>query len=212
MATIHKYSIDLTRSVAWTHCEKGPLDLRPVTASHNAGYFDASIDFEAQSYHSTPTQGESESCWAPGYAEHDNHPVETIRADLMAVTMANISAKVVQGWLIEHNIAGLVWPTFMDTRLRPTCCLTLLLNRTVNAQTYQQLWLKLARDVFSKCIDPAQADCRYRFDYPRTPDDQSQLLRHDGHAFPVDYAISLDVITSEAIADYATTHAVYIRY
>lgn len=206
MATTNKYSIDLTRSVAWTHCEKGPLDLRPRTASENGDYRDACMDFEEFSFYPTPTH-----CWTPGYPEHANHATAPIRADLMAVTMANISAHVVHGWLIDHNITGLVWPTIMGTQLRPTCCLTILLNRTVGAHTYKQLWLKLARDVFAECIDPAQADCRYRFDYPRTHDDQLQLLRHDGHAFPVDYAISLDVITNEAIAHHAAKHAVYIE-
>lgn len=211
MATTNKFSIDLTRSVAWTRCPNGPLDLRPRTVSDCAGYLSASVEFEAESYHPIPAQGESMPCWTPGYVEQGNHAVATIRADLLAVTMANISAHAVHSWLIEHNIAGLVWPTIMDTLLRPTCCLTILLNSTVNAPTYQQLWTKLARDVFSECLDPAQADSRYRFDFPRTPDDESRLLRHDGHAFPVDYAIALDEITGEAIADYATTHAFYTQ-
>ena len=211
MATTHQFSIDLVRSVAWTHCENGPLDLRPETAADNAGYLDASIDFEAQSFHPMPTEGEPIPCWSPGYVEHATHAVATIRADLMAVTMAGITAHEVQGWLIKHNIAGMVWPTTANTQLRPTCCMTILLNRTVHEEAYKQVFQKLARDVFAECIDPTQADCRYRFDYPRTPNDQSQLLRHNGHAFPVDYAISLDVITSEAIADYAATQAVYIQ-
>jgi hypothetical protein len=214
MATTHEYSIDLVRNVAWTYCGNGPLDLRPYKGLDKANYFDACLDFEEQSFHPMPTQGESMHCWAPGYAEratHANHVVETIRADLLAVTMANISAEVVHSWLIEYNIAGLVWPTITSTLLRPTCCLTILLNRTVTAHTYKQLWLKLARDVFSERSDPAQADCRYRFDYPRILGDQSLLLRHDGHAFPVDYALTLDKITSHDIDDYATMHADYIR-
>lgn len=210
MATNHKYSKDLIRSVAWTSCEGGPLDLRPVTASDNSHYLDACIDFEEHSYYQPPTQGEPMPCWTPGYAERANRVMATICSDLLAVTMENVSPHEVLGWLIEHNIAGLVWPTIMDMQPRPACCLTLLLNRTVNAQTYQQLWLKLARDVFTDCLDSEQSDCRYRFHSPRTIDGQSQLLRHDGHAIPVDYVISRDAITSEAIADYAATHAVYI--
>jgi hypothetical protein len=210
MASTRKYNIDLVRNVAWTECADGPLGLRPITTPHSAGYLDASIDFEAQSYHRTPKHGEAVSYWTTGYVRLDGGDKTTICADLIALSMAGVSAGHAHRWLIAYDLAGLVWPTIADALTRPTCCIVLLLNRTVTEHTYKLLSLKLARDVFADLPDPAQADFRHRFDYPRMPSNESQLLRHNGNALPVDYAISLDSISGDAIGTYAAAHAEYI--
>lgn len=211
MNASRKHTKTLLRQVAWTDCERGPLGLRPSTTKHSAGYLDAFIDFEAQSYHSTPKHGEAVPSWTTGYVPYDGDDRTTICADLIALTMAGVSAGHAHRWLIAHNLAGLTWPTAADALTHPTCCIVLLLNRTVTEHTYKLLSLKLARDVFGGLPDPAQDDFRYRFDYPRTPTNESQLLRHNGNALPVDYAISLASISGDAIGTYAATRADYIQ-
>jgi hypothetical protein len=210
MATTRKYNMDLVRSVAWTEYADGPLGL-PIKTLHSAGYLDASVDFEAQSHHPTPKHGEAVPCWTTGYVRHDGGDRTTICADLIGLAMAGVSAGHAHRWLAAHNLTGIVWPTAADALTHPTCCVVLLLNRTVTEHTYKLLSLKLAREVFGGLPDPAQADFRHRFDYPRTPSNESQLLRHNGNALPVDYAISLDSISGDAIGTYAAAHAEYIQ-
>lgn len=211
MSNSRKYANPLTRHVAWSHCEDGPLDLLPTTTAHCSGYLDASIYYEEQSYHPTPKLGEVIPSWIPAYIEKGNGDKTTVQADLIALTINDVSADQVHRWLTAQNLAGMVWPTITDALTRPVCCVLLLLDGTVTEHTYKLLWLKLAREVFANLPDPAQADFRHRFDYPRTSTDVPQLLRHDGHALPVSYAFSLEAISVASITPDATTHISYTR-
>lgn len=205
MNASRKHTKTLLRHVAWTHCEGGPLDLRPITTAHRAGYLDASIDFEAQSYHPVPELGEAVPAWSPGYVAQENGDETQIGADLIALTLDGVSADLAYRWLVAHDLAGLTWPTIADAPTRPTCCIALLLDRTVNQYKYKLIWARLAREMVGDQFDPAQADPRHRFDYPRTPTNDSQLLRHDGQALPASYAFSLGAISVESIAAHAAT-------
>jgi len=195
MSNHRKHINALVRDVAWTHCPNGPLDLLPITApEYRAGYLDATGDFEAESYHPTPKFGESLPAWSPGYLHYQKGEVIGSQADLIALTSEGVSASQVHRWLVVHGLTGLVWPTTSSTRARPACCAVLLLASTVDQHRYTQLWLRLAADVFGNTCDPAQADFRHRFDYPRTPNHKSQLLRHDANALPASYGLTLDAI------------------
>lgn len=199
MSNHRKHIKALRRNVAWTHCDSGPLDLRPTTTEHRAGYLDASIDFEAQSFHSAPKFGEAVPSWSPGYITQKNGDVIKIGADLIALTSDCVSADKAYRWLVAHDLAGLVWPTIAATPTRPACCVVLLLDSTVNQNKYKQIWMKIACEMVGDQFDPAQADPRHRFDYPRTPTNDSQLLRHDGQAFPVSYEFAVGAISGEFI-------------
>ena len=206
-----KYANPLTRHVVWTHCEAGPLDVRPIAIADSAGYLAASRVFDEQSCHPTPKFGEVIPSWVPAYVKQGDGDKATVQADLIALTIDGVSADQAHCWLTAQNLAGLVWPTITDALTRPVCCVVLLLDGTVTENTYKLLWLKLAREVFANLPDPAQADFRHRFDYPRTPTDVPQLLRHDGHALPVSYAFSLEAISVASIAPDATAHTSHIQ-
>jgi hypothetical protein len=190
----------LRRNVAWTHCEGGPLDLRPTTTTHSSGYLDASIDFEAESCRLAPKFGETLACWSPGYLKHEKGKVIGICADLIALTSQGMSASQVYRWLITQGLTGLVWPTATSTRARPTSCAVLLLDSIVDQHWYKRIWLRLSAEVFGNTSDPAQADFRHRFEYPCTSNHKSRLLRHDAHALPASYGLILDAIGIEPIA------------
>jgi hypothetical protein len=197
----------LRRNAAWTHYKSGSLELRPTKTTHRAGYLDASRDFEAQSFHPVPKLGKAVPAWSPGYVAQENGDETKIGADLIALTMDGVSANQAYRWLVAEDLAGLTWPTIADSPTRPTCCLVLLLDRTVNQHDYKLIWAKLARETVGDQFAPEQADPRHRFDYPRTPTNDSQLLRYDGQALPASYALSLGAISGESIAPNTATRA-----
>jgi hypothetical protein len=199
MRNHRKHNNVLVRNVAWTHFDKGPFDLRPTTITHSSGYLDASIDFEAESYRPAPKFGESLACWSPGYLQHAKDEVVGIYADLIALTSQGLSAIQVYRWLVAQGLTGLVWPTAASTRARPTCCVVLLLDSSVEQDRYTRIWLRLSAEVFGNTADPVQADFRHRFEYPNMPNSKSQFLRHDAHALPASYGLLFDVIGSGQI-------------
>ena len=192
-----KFHESLLRNVVWTHCENGPLDLHPTATTHCTGYLDASIDFEAQSFHPAHGFDEVAPSWCPAYSRQETQGVSEIGADLIALTSEGISADQVYRWLVAQDLTGLVWPTSENTRFRPSCCIVLLLDSTANKHNYKRIWLRLAHEVFGNVTDSAQADFHYRFRYPRTSSNQSQLLRHDALALPTSYGLTLDAISAE---------------
>jgi len=202
-----KHAKALHRNVAWTHCKNGPLDLHPTTTTHRAGYLDASIDFEAESFHPAPKFGEAVPSWSPSYVEQENGDETKTGADLIAFTLDGVSADQAYRWLVAQDLAGLTWPTIADTPTRPTCCVVLLLDSTVTQHDYELIWTKLTRETVGDRFDPEQVDPRHRFDYPRTPTHDSQLLRHDGQALPASYAFSLGAIYDEFVALNTATRA-----
>lgn len=197
MNTSRNTEKNLLRQVAWTHCERGPLDLRPTKTNHPAGYLDATIDFEAQSCIPSPMRfvpvpsrvpGYFAS-WSPGYVDEDAKEDASERADLIVFTLDGVSANRAHRWLSAHNLAGMVWPATAATTNQPSCCIALLLERSVNAETYKLLWIRLAHEVFFDRAGQLQFDFRHRFHYPRAADNgDSQLLRHNGDSIPVVYA------------------------
>jgi len=191
-----KPSKTLLRNVVWTHCESGPLDLHPTATEHCSGYLDASMDFEAQSFHPAPKFDEITSSWSPAYARQETRGVSEIGADLIALTLGDVSTAQVYRWLVAKDLTGLVWPNNANTYSRPSCCIVLLLDSTVNQHDYKRIWLKLAREVFGNVTDSAQADFRYRFEYPRTSSNESRLLRHDAEALPTYYGLAPNAISA----------------
>lgn len=184
MSTTHKHSASLRRNVAWTHFKGGRLDLAPARTTHRAGCLDAFIDFEAQSYHRAPKSGETQPVWCPAYLKSNQANDSKVVADMIAFTLPGLSADCLQHWMIENNLTGLIWPIYIPLTSAASC-IVIQLDKTASARVYNKVWKTLAQDLFGNLSDPAQADCRYRFDYPQTHTDQSQLLSYEGHPLDV---------------------------
>lgn len=190
------------RLAALTYCPDGYNDLRPALVEPAASSLDFYADHYAHSHYTPPAVGATWPAWCPGYMENNQ-----LRADLIVFDLHGCSADHAHRSMIENNLAAFVHPTKSDSLTSPRCRLVILLNRPVNAPTYRLLWARMAREVFDNIPVPAHADCRHRFDYPRTVKGKSMMRHHDGNSLHVDGVLALASLAGPALGLVNDTHA-----
>lgn len=201
--TMHKDTnnaeFDCQRLVGYTHCEGGYHDLHPVTRNPAdcREYYD---EFYSQSYHLPPFVGKAWTSWCAGYSTSDKQGRAHVVADLIAFDLPGCDAHSALLWMIDHNLAGFAHCTKSDTLTTPHCRLVMLLHRTVDEETYSQLWTRIVKEVLADVPNPGHANCRQRFDYPRMKAGETAMFHHDGCPVHVDVALSLVKLTPEALS------------
>lgn len=200
------------RSIAYTHCRHGHNDLRPVTQWTGTDGTDYHSNFYCQSNAVPPAIGAIRPAWCTGFIMPNHMGQEVVAADLLVVNLHGCSADHALQWFVQNGLAGFTYPTKSDSLISPRCLLAILLDRTVNEQTYGQLWTRLAHEVFGDIPNPAHASCRQRFDYPRTVNGDQKLRSHNGNPLHVDGALSLPSLAGDALGLIFDTHADAINW